>query len=95
VDPAYPPFRIGVTHYPEHTARANWKPDLDLMAANGFNFIRQLGISWTKVEPRDGVYTFVWLDDCLDLCHRKGFTVIMCTPTASPPPWLVTTYPEV
>lgn len=91
----HPPFRIGVTHYPEHTARANWEPDLDLMAAHGFNFIRQLDISWTKVEPCDGVYTFEWLDDYLDLCHRKGFTVVMCTPTASPPPWLVTAYPEV
>lgn len=88
-------FPIGVTHYPEHTDRANWEPDLDLMKANGFNFIRELDICWTKVEPREGIYTFAWLDDYLDLCHRKGFSVVMCTPTASTPPWLVTKYPEV
>ncbi len=88
-------FPIGITHYPEHTDRANWEPDLDCMAANGFNFVRELDICWSKVEPREGFYTFEWLDDYLDLCHRKGFSVVMCTPTASPPPWLVTRYPDV
>jgi len=89
------PFRLGVTHYPEHTDRANWEPDLDLMQAHGFNFIRELDICWSKVESREGVYTFDWLDEYLDLCHRKDFAVVICTPTAAPPPWLVTKYPDV
>jgi len=25
----YPPFPVGVTHYPERTDRASWEPDLD------------------------------------------------------------------
>ena len=86
---------LGVTYYPEHTDPANWDGDLKRIRASGMTFVREMDISWTKVEPREGVYTFDWLDDYLARCQRHGLQVVLTTPSAAPPPWLVKAYPEV
>ena len=86
---------LGVTYYPEHTDPANWDGDLARIRASGMSFVRNMDICWTKVEPREGVYTFDWLDDFLERCQRHGVQVVLSTPSAAPPPWLVKAYPEV
>ncbi len=88
-------FPLGVTYYPEHTDPANWDGDLARIRASGMSFVREMDISWTKVEPREGVYTFDWLDDYFTRCQKHGLQVVLTTPSAAPPPWLVKTYPEV
>jgi len=47
------------------------------------------------MEPQEGIYTLDWLHQTLDLLGRHGISVVMCTPTAAPPAWLTTAYPDV
>ena len=47
------------------------------------------------MEPREGVFDFSFFDRFLDLVEETEMKVIFCTPTATPPAWLTTKYPEV
>ena len=48
-----------------------------------------LGIfSWAKLEPEEGVFTFDFWDEFMELCKQEEMQVIFGTPTATPPAWL-------
>ena len=51
--------------------------------------------SWAELEPTEGFFAFGWLRELLDLLGEAGIGVDLATPTASPPPWLSTRYPDV
>ena len=57
--------------------------------------IRIAEFAWSKVEPEEGVFTYDFFDEFLDLCSEKQMKVIFGTPTATPPAWLTEKYPEV
>lgn len=88
-------FIFGVDYYPEHWPRSRWDIDAELMSELSFNVVRLAEFSWSRIEPRDGVYDFGWLDEAIDILARKGIRVILGTPTAAPPPWLVRKYPDI
>ena len=88
-------MKFGVSYYPELTPENEWGRDLDRMVEAGLSAIRMLDFAWPKFEPREGCYTFEWLDRFLALAGKKGLEVILCTPTASPPAWLATQYPQI
>jgi beta-galactosidase len=46
------------------------------------------------MEAADGEFTFEWLHDTFRIFQDNGLKVILCTPTASAPPWLVYKHPE-
>ncbi len=85
----------GTDYYPELWPRAQWPRDLDLMAAAGLDVVRVGDLCWSTMEPTPGRYTFEWLDDLLGLLQQHGMRAVMCTPTASPPPWLIEEDPTV
>ncbi|MCS7112357.1 MAG: beta-galactosidase [Nitrososphaerota archaeon] len=86
---------FGVDYYPEYWPRSRWDRDAELMAELSFNVVRLAEFSWSRLEPRDGVYDFGWLDEAIDILAKKGMKVILGTPTAAPPPWLVRRYPDI
>lgn len=86
---------LGVCYYPEHWPESLWENDLDRMLAYGIEVIRIAEFAWSKFEPQEGTYIFEFFDKFLDLAHEKGMKVIFCTPTATPPAWLTSRYPEV
>jgi len=86
---------LGVCYYPEHWSQELWENDLDRMLEHGIEVIRIAEFAWNKFEPHEGVFTFDFFDDFLDLAYKKGMKVIFCTPTATPPAWLTYKYPEV
>jgi beta-galactosidase len=47
------------------------------------------------LEPRDGELHFEWLDDAVEVLSNAGLQVVMGTPTATPPKWLVNKFPEI
>ena len=49
--------------------------------------------AWSRLEPREGEYEFGWLDRVFELLHAASIGVVLCTATASPPPWLTLRYP--
>ena len=58
------------------------------MKKAGISVIRIAEFAWSKVEPEEGVFTYDFFDEFLDLCSEKQMKVIFGTPTATPPAWL-------
>ncbi len=45
--------------------------------------VMSVGIfSWAKLEPREGVFNFAWLDTILDKLYAAGIHVFLATPSA-------------
>jgi beta-galactosidase len=90
-----PPFRFGVDYYPEHWPEERWPEDARLMAEAGFNVVRLAEFAWSRMEPQDGKFDFDWLDRVLEILRSRGISAVLGTPTASPPPWLMTKNPDI
>jgi len=84
----------GADYYPEHWPEARWPLDARLMHEAGFNLVRLGEFAWSRLEPRPGRHDFSWLDRAIDLLASHGLRVVLGTPTASPPPWLMARHPE-
>ncbi len=87
-------FRFGVDYYPEHWPEARWAQDARLMQEAGFNTVRLAEFAWSRLEPGPGVFDFDWLDRAIAILHEQGMQVVLGTPTASPPPWVMAMYPD-
>ncbi|MCL1795890.1 MAG: beta-galactosidase [Clostridia bacterium] len=86
---------LGTCYYPEHWDEGLWEDDLNRMLAHGVEVVRVFEFAWNVVEPYEGVFDFRLFDRFLALAEDKGMRVIFCTPTATPPAWLTSGYPEV
>ena len=87
-------MRIGVDYYPEHWDSALWESDADLMKETGVKLVRLAEFAWCRLEPREGEFTFGWLDEAIALFAARGIGVVLCTPTSCPPLWLYEKYPD-
>ena len=88
-------FYFGVDYYPEHWPKERWPEDARLMAEAGFNVVRLAEFAWSKMEPHEGEYDFDWLDRTISILASHGIQVVLGTPTASPPPWLMSRHPDI
>ena len=86
---------LGVCYYPEHWDASGWAQDLERMASAGLHTVRVGEFAWNLTEPADGVFDYSFFDRFLTLAFEKGMQVIFCTPTATPPAWLSTKYPQI
>lgn len=75
--------------------RAFGEEDLRRMAEIGIKTIRIGEFAWSKVEPREGEFTYEFFDSFLEVVSETDMKVIFGTPTATPPAWLTEKYPEV
>ncbi len=58
--------------------------------------VMSVGIfSWAKLEPREGVFNFDWLDIILDKLYAAGIHVFLATPSGARPAWMSQRYPQV
>ncbi len=88
-------FLIGCCYYPEHWNADEMKTDIENIKNMGFNVIRMGEFSWSMYEKNEGEYDFSLLKSAVELAKNNGLYVILGTPTATPPKWLVDKYPEV
>ena len=86
---------LGVCYYPEHWPRASWGDDARAMAAMGIRHVRIGEFAWSRIEPHPGQYDWEWLDAAVETLTREGLLVVMGTPTACPPKWLVDQEPDI
>ena len=86
---------LGVAYYPEHWPQERWPIDARLMREANIGAARVGEFAWSRFEPREGEYDFGWLDEAIDVLSREGIRTIMCTPTATPPAWLIHAHPEI
>jgi beta-galactosidase len=85
----------GGDYNPEQWPRDVWSEDVALMRDAGVNLVTVGTFSWAHLEPAEGRFDFGWLREVLDLLGEAGIGVDLATPTAAPPPWLTTRYPDV
>ena len=87
--------QIGVCYYPEHWPEDQWASDAERMVAAGIRQVRIAEFSWAKTEPERGEFDWGWLDEAVDILAKAGLSITMCTPTATPPKWLVDEMPDM
>lgn len=88
-------MNYGTDYYPEHWPEDRWAEDIRLMAKAGMNTIRIAEFAWTLMEPSEGTFDFQWLDRIIELAAKSNIRIVMCTPTAAPPKWLMDKHPEI
>jgi beta-galactosidase len=86
---------LGVCYYPEHWPESMWAQDAQEMAELGLSYVRIGEFAWSRLESAPGVFHFEWLDRAIQTLADAGLQVIMCTPTATPPKWLIDLYPDI
>ena len=90
-----PTLLLGAAWYPEQWPEARWQADLDLMQKAHLHVVRVAEFAWTALEPAEGKYEFDWLERAIDLAGQHGIYVILGTPSAGPPVWMATKYPDI
>jgi len=87
-------FYFGVDYYPEHWPEDRWPEDARLMAEADINLVRMAEFAWSFLEPSPDHFEFDWLDRALHILQKHGIQAVLGTPTASPPPWVMTMLPD-
>ena len=88
-------MKLGVCYYPEHWPETMWSDDAARMKALGLTTVRIGEFAWSRLEPVPGQYDWGWLDRAVDILASAGLQIIMGTPTATPPKWLIETHPDI
>lgn len=88
-------YRLGVCFYPEQWPKDRWAPYARQMRALGLTYVRVGDFTWSDIEPRPGQHAWDWLDEAIDTLAAEGLRVVIATPSAAPPPWLTTAYPDI
>ena len=85
---------VGAAYYPEMWDENEVEKDIARMKEAGVNCVRVGEFAWSKMEPEEGKFDFSWLKNAVDKCYAAGIVTVMCTPTCTPPRWLLDTYEE-
>ena len=88
-------MHLGVCYYPEHWPEERWAEDAQLMRETGLTRVRIGEFAWSRIEPEPGRFDWGWLDRAVDTLHSAGLGIIMGTPTATPPKWVVDRMPDM
>ncbi|WP_272976568.1 beta-galactosidase [Deinococcus geothermalis] len=88
-------LQLGVCDYPEHVAEDRWRVYARQQRELGLRFVRLAEFAWSRIEPRPGEYDWDWLDRAVAAYDAEGLRVVLCTPTATPPAWLIRAHPEI
>jgi beta-galactosidase len=87
--------KLGVCYYPEHWPREWWAEDARAMAELGLAHVRIGEFAWSRIEPEPGRFDWGWLDEAVETLGAAGLSIVMGTPTATPPKWLVDAHPDI
>jgi beta-galactosidase len=86
---------FGAAWYPEQWPEADWEKDLALMEAAGVSVVRIGEFAWSSLEPSEGNYDLNWMSRAIRAAERHHISVVIGTPTDTPPAWLTQKYPKV
>jgi beta-galactosidase len=86
---------LGVCYYPEHWPEEIWAEDAARMAETGLSWVRIGEFAWSRMEPAPGELQFDWLDRAIETLGAAGLKVILGTPTATPPRWMLEKHPDM
>ena len=86
---------LGTCYYPEHWPEEMWDADARRMADAGLTWVRIGEFAWSKLEPSPGELRFEWLDRAIEVLGKAGLKVVLGTPTATPPRWMLKKHPDM
>lgn len=84
---------LGVCYYPEQWPRERWSEDARRMKEAGLSHVRIGEFAWSMLEPEPGQMHFEWLDEAIAVLGAQGLGVVLGTPTATPPRWMLDKHP--
>ncbi len=87
--------QLGTCYYPEHWPQDQWLDDAKRMVDLGLKIVRVGEFAWSRFEPKPGKLDFSWMDNAVDILGSQGLKVVMCTPTATPPRWMLDKHPDM
>ncbi len=88
-------LQLGVCYYPEQiqgefaAQQQKIEEDLRTMAALGITLVRVGEFAWSSLEPQRNQFNWELLDTVFTQAEQAGLRVILGTPTATPPKWLI------
>ncbi|WP_299322406.1 beta-galactosidase [Parasphingopyxis sp.] len=88
-------MHLGTCYYPEHWPEEIWTEDARRMAELGLDRVRISEFAWSRIEPEPGRYDWDWLDRAINTLAEQGLGIILGTPTATPPKWLIDRMPDM
>lgn len=86
---------LGVCYYPEHWPQDQWADDAKRMVDTGLSWVRIGEFGWSRMEPEPETLTWDWLDQAIDVLGSAGLQIILGTPTATPPRWMLDKHPNM
>ena len=87
-------IQLGAAYYPELWDPAELASDIEKCKEYGLRLLRVGEFAWGRMEPAEGRFELDWLEELVDRLHESGISVVLCTPTCTPPRWLLNRYPE-
>ncbi|MEP1420173.1 MAG: beta-galactosidase [Erythrobacter sp.] len=88
-------MKLGCCYFPEHWPEDIWADDARRMHEMGLSLVRIGEFAWSRIEPEAGRFDWGWLDRAIKVLADAGLKVMLCTPTATPPKWLVDQMPDM
>lgn len=88
-------MKLGVCWAPEQHPRDTWAGDVRAMVDLGLETVRLGEFSWSTYEPARDRFVWDWLDEAIGLLADAGLEGVLCTPTATPPAWLLAERPDI
>lgn len=86
---------LGTCYYPEHWSTELWAEDAERMVEAGLTWVRIGEFAWSRLEPTPGDLRFEWLDQAIEVLGAAGLKVVLGTPTATPPRWMIDKHPDM
>ena len=86
---------LGTCYYPEQWPKEQWQNDAHQMVELGLTWVRIAEFSWGVLEPSPGELCWQWLDEAIDVLGQAGLKVVLGTPSAAPPRWMLDKWPDM
>lgn len=86
---------LGVCYYPEHWDETMWADDAARMVETGITYVRIGEFAWSRIEAQEGVFTWDWLDRAIRVLRAAGLKIVLGTPSATPPVWMLEKFPDM
>ncbi|MGB0906378.1 MAG: beta-galactosidase [Maricaulaceae bacterium] len=86
---------LGVCYYPEHWPETQWADDAAQMREMGLTWVRIGEFAWSRIEPTPKALEWDWLDRAINVLGDAGLKIVLGTPTATPPRWMVDKHPDM
>jgi beta-galactosidase len=86
---------VGANYHPHDSKPDQWKKDVALMKAAGFNVVRMGHLAWDSYEPSEGEFEFGWFDTVMNMMNDAGIKVILDIAIRPAPIWLHYKYPSI